>query len=329
MRRKGFAFNKGLRVALNYGYYRLLPMKGNAEGERIMEFYGPGIVELSRLTTGKASKEIDEIQSFLVAHGYDHFKVQQFFAPLARGVDVIDHAMESREFYAYVNANGHLVNEGIVGSFLLMQELSTELQHEAQQVYRITAPWGTFYGFTAALQGIDYIGVRLIGSVSLKGLDTVETCEIVPFAAGEAEAVAVDSVEPLTILIRQEFHSPTRSPAERPPFLDDTTEGHPIASEIVLCMATDYSSDQEVLIGEWDPQSGDVHDPLRIPNDDFRRMISLRGPVTTEEIQNRKDSVVELYHRLCDKTGEALQFAPYRNDDHYASFLLGSVVERL
>ena len=50
MRRKGFAFNKGLRVALNYGYYRLLPMKTSFDSnERITEFYGPGIVELSRL----------------------------------------------------------------------------------------------------------------------------------------------------------------------------------------------------------------------------------------------------------------------------------------
>src|SRR5205085_5455775 len=58
MKRKGFAFNKGLRVAVNYGYYRLLPMKASAEtNEKITEFYGPGIVELSRLTTGKANKE--------------------------------------------------------------------------------------------------------------------------------------------------------------------------------------------------------------------------------------------------------------------------------
>src|SRR5207237_1874978 len=29
VRRKGFAFNKGVRIALNFGYYRLLPMKGS------------------------------------------------------------------------------------------------------------------------------------------------------------------------------------------------------------------------------------------------------------------------------------------------------------
>src|SRR5436853_7397554 len=103
VRRKGFAFNKGVRIALNFGYYRLLPMKGSGN-ERITEFYGPGIVELSRLTTGKANKEIDEFAAFLVAHGYDQKKVQGFFAPLARGADMIDHTQHAREFYAYVNA---------------------------------------------------------------------------------------------------------------------------------------------------------------------------------------------------------------------------------
>src|SRR5439155_2631590 len=66
IRQTGFAFNKGLRIALNFGYYRLLPMKGTGTNERITEFYGPGIVELSRLTTGKANKEIDEFAAFLI-----------------------------------------------------------------------------------------------------------------------------------------------------------------------------------------------------------------------------------------------------------------------
>src|SRR6185369_15407797 len=71
MKRKGFAFNKGLRIALNFSYYRLPPLKAGAdESDRITEFYGPGIVELSRLTTGKANKEIEEIASFLIARGY-------------------------------------------------------------------------------------------------------------------------------------------------------------------------------------------------------------------------------------------------------------------
>src|SRR5437867_2808367 len=179
-RRKGFAFNKGLRIALNYGYYRLLPMKGSGTTDRITEFYGPGIVELSRLTTGKANKEIDEFAAFLIAHGYDQMKVQNFFAPLARGVDLIDHTQHAREFYAYVNASGHLVNEGIVASMSLLAELSNELNLEAQPLMRLRTPWGQYVGFAPAIAGLEWLGVRLIGMVSLKGLDQVEIGEIVP-----------------------------------------------------------------------------------------------------------------------------------------------------
>src|SRR5205807_1031892 len=106
----------------------------------------PGIVELSRLTTGKANKEIEEFAAFLVAHGYNQTKVQNFFAPLARGVDVIDHAQHAREFYAYVNATGHLVNEGIVASMSLLQELSNELAGEAQPLMRLKTAWAPYIG---------------------------------------------------------------------------------------------------------------------------------------------------------------------------------------
>ena len=53
-RANGFAFDKGMRIALNYGYYRLLPMQVTLDGNEIKEFYGPGIVELSRLKIGRA-----------------------------------------------------------------------------------------------------------------------------------------------------------------------------------------------------------------------------------------------------------------------------------
>src|SRR5437867_5233031 len=202
MRKKGFAFNKGLRIALNYGYYRLLPMKGTASNEKITEFYGPGIVELSRLTTGKANKEIEEFASFLVAHGYEPMKVQNFFQPLARGVDVIDHTQHAREFYAYVNVNGHLINEGVVASLSLLQELSNELSTEGQQLYKLRTPWGFYYGFDPAVTGLEFVGARMIGSVSLKGLDNIEVGEIGPFTPGEAEAVPINTTEAPVMLLR-------------------------------------------------------------------------------------------------------------------------------
>lgn len=339
VRRKGFAFNKGVRIAINFGYYRLLPMKGTGN-EKIMEFYGPGIVELSRLTTGKANKEIEEFASFLITHGYNPGSVQSFFAPLARGVDVIDHTQHAREFYSYVNASGHLVNEGIVASFSLLQELSNELTGEGQQLFRLRAPWATYIGFAPSLSGLEYIGVRLIGMVSLKGLDEVDVGEVVPFAPGEVEATPMESTEVLVRAIRQEFHH------ERDPDLpaateieiddtgtdvidDTTTTEHAIEPELLVCLRYEPDgTENDVVIGEWDPRSDDLRRPLRFPHADFVRLFSLKGELTAELLADRRDTVRDLYNRLSDRTpSPSVALADLR--EMYATFVLGSAVERL
>ncbi|MBV9493910.1 MAG: hypothetical protein JOZ54_06670 [Acidobacteria bacterium] len=328
MRRKGFAFNKGLRIALNYGYYRLLPMKGSPDSpERITEFYGPGIVELSRLTTGKATKEIDEFAAFLVARGYEPAKVQQFFAPLARGVDMIDHLQHAREFYAYLNANGNLFNEGIVTSFPLLQELSTELANEGQTLCRLRAPFGTYIGFPPAVAGLEWIGIRLLGSVQLKGLDNVEIGEIVPFAPGEAEATSIDAGESFVSILRQELHQ-DRDELEIQPFPAHTTHERALDTEIVICIRPDSDDLDEVLIGEWDPRSDNVLNPLRMPRGDFLRLFSLKGDVNVALLSERRSAIGELYHRLTDMhPTESVPLADFR--DHFETFLLGDIVEKL
>ncbi|HUP46480.1 MAG TPA: hypothetical protein VM779_13325 [Thermoanaerobaculia bacterium] len=335
MKRKGFSFNRGMRIALNYGYYRLLPMKvASDSAERITEFYGPGIVELSRLTTGKANKEIEEIASFLVTHGYDPGKVQQFFAPLARGVDVIDHAQHQREYYAYLNQNGHLVNEGIVASRDFLSELSNELHAEAQPLFRLRSPWGGYLGFAPAIPGLEYIGLRLLGMVSLKGLDKIEIGEIVPFAQGEVEASPVDGTESLLNILRQDFHAHPDAPLTGA--FDEmqravTTNEHVVGSEIILCMKAISGAQDEVLIGEWDPLSDDVHRPLRIPHGDFERLFSLKGELTPDLLMMKKESVRELYLRLSDNRNfePAIQLSEYRTTDEYIAYILGDVVDIL
>jgi len=332
MKRKGFAFNKGLRIALNYGYYRLLPMKTTADSsERINEFYGPGIVELSRLTTGKATREIDDIAAFLIQHGYDQSKVQQFFAPI-RGVDVIDHTQQAREYYAYLDANGHLVNEGIVASAAFLQELSTELAQEAQQFYRVRYASNTYLAFAPAIAGVELVGVRLLGRVSLKGLDRVEVSELVAFVAGEAEEVApIDAPEQFIMLLRQEFHAEADDAPNAVDLHKTTTRERLIGSEIVICVkASSNDLEDEVLIGEWDPRSDDVRRPLRLPRGDFQRLFSLRGELSPETLEGKKDLVREMYERLSAKAANpALAFGPYRDGGDYDSYILGDVVEKL
>jgi len=330
MRSKGFAFNKGLRIALNFGYYRLLPMKPSPDAtERITEFYGPGIVELSRLTTGKASKEIDEIASFLVSRGYDAGKVQSFFAPLARGVDMIDKSQHTREFYAYVNANSNLINEGIVASLELIHELSNELSAEGQQLYRLRVPFGSYIGFASAVSNVEYIGIRLLGTVSLKGLDNIEIGEVAPFAPGEAEAVPLDSPDSLVTILRQDRH---QSNGSKLAVDTSTTTERVIESELVVCIQPDLQDPNgEVLIGEWDPMSDNITRPLRLPRDDFRRLFSLGNTFSPEELAMRKDSVRDLYNRLAgDRTvAPSVSLSAYRDDATYQAFVLGSVVDKL
>jgi hypothetical protein len=325
-KRKGFAFNKGLRIALNYGYYRLLPMKsgGPDSNERITEFYGPGIVELSRLTTGKANKEIEEIASFLIARGYDASKVQQFFAPLARGVDVVDHAQQAREFYAYLNANGNLINEGIVASMPLLQELSGELTSEETPLLRLKCAFGTYIGFAPAISGVEHIGIRLLGMVSLKGLDNVEVGEIVAFAPGEADAMTIDGSETLVTLLRQELHRDEETGV--PLLRHDTTAERVVAAEIVVCVSMDEDID-EVVIGEWDPLSDDLNRPLHLPRSDFKHLLSCKGALTDEVLTAKRASVRELYERLATST-PAAPLAKYR-EGVYETFVIGEVAERL
>jgi hypothetical protein len=335
MKRKGFAFNKGLRIALNYGYYRLLPMKTAPDSaEQITEFYGPGIVELSRLTTGKANREIEEIASFLVAHGYDEHKVTQFFAPIAGNADVIDKTQSAREYYAYIDGNGHLVNEGIVASMALMQELSNELGQEAAPLFRLRAPWGgTYVAFAPVIPGVEYLGVRLLGMVALKGLDKVDVTEIVPFAPGEAEDVTpLETTDPLMMLLRQDHNRRREASGGWPAASADTdTTESLIESEIVICVPSDSNlSDDEVLIGEWDPRSDDVKRPLRLPRGDFQRLFSLKGELSAELLAGRKESVKLMYERLSLKTlAPSMALAPYRDAGEYDAYVLGKVVEKL
>ena len=294
-----------MRIALNFGYYRLLPMKGSGN-ERITEFYGPGIVELSRLTTGKANKEIEEFASFLLTHGYDPAKVQAFFAPLARGVDVIDHTQHAREFYAYVNTSGHLVNEGIVASFSLLQELSNELTAEGQQLFRLRAPWATYIGFAPSLTGLEYIGVRLIGMVSLKGLDEVDVGEIVPFAPGEVEATPIEGTDPLVLADPPGVSPGPRSATPRrwrPNSTIRPRASRPSKSELLICLRNDPDgTENDVVIGEWDPRTDDLRRPLRFPRGDFLRLFALKGELNAELFATRRETVRDLYTRLSDRT---------------------------
>src|SRR5439155_13650785 len=128
-------------------------------------------------------------------------------------------------------------------------------------LYRLRSPWGMYFGFDPAVTGTEFVGVRLIGMVSLKGLDDVEVGEVVPFTPGEVEAIPLDSAEPLVMLLRQEFHQ--RDQTGGPTASPETTHEKLVPSEIVVCLRPDADENGgEVLIGEWQPTSDEVRKPV-------------------------------------------------------------------
>lgn len=184
--KEGLPFDRGLRIALNFGSYRLIPMgAGPEEGERY-EFFGPGLVELSRLTSGKATQEIDEVKNMLISQGYPESTVHRFFEPLAqRGLDVVDKAEEERRFYAYINRNGTLTNNGMVATGAFVEKLEREVGSLPLQ--RGTEGARSYVVFQLEDAGTKVpVGVRKLGLAVFKGLGKLPVYEIVDAAGFDA-----------------------------------------------------------------------------------------------------------------------------------------------
>ena len=135
----------------------------------------------------------------------------------------------------------------------------------------------------------------------------------------------MNTTEPLVMLLRQEFHQ--RGQAGAGEVSVETTHEKLIPSEIVVCIKG--TNGGEVLIGEWDPLSDDVRNPVRLPRADFQRLFSLTGELNKENLANNKLNVRETYLRLSDHIyTPAVQLSSYREND-YSAFILGDEVEKL
>jgi len=180
---KGFPFSKGLRIALNFGQYRLLPiqMGSKAEAERY-EFFGHGVVELTRLTTGKGNRDIEELKTLLITNGYPEATVHRFFAPMMRAnLDMVDKSEKARQFYAYISDNGGLVNEGIVATGDFVNKLAQERKFD--RLFRLVDGGRSWVAVKLEAPGVDLlVGLRRLGLAQLKGLDATPIYEIVDAA---------------------------------------------------------------------------------------------------------------------------------------------------
>src|SRR5579863_232568 len=209
---EGFAFDRGMRIALNFGAYRLIPMGSGSsqEGERY-EFFGHGMVELSRLVTGKATQEVDEVKTMLISQGYPEATVHRFFAPLAESdLDVVDKVEESRRFYAYINRNGTLLNNGLVATGAYVARLDREIG--STPLARGAGGAGGIRSYVVfhVEDGGERlpVGLRKLGTARLKGLERLPVYEIVDGATLAAASLRPLRGERLVAAADREFSRP-------------------------------------------------------------------------------------------------------------------------
>ncbi len=203
--REGLPFDRGMRIALNYGPYRLIPMGGRPEEGERYEFFGPGLVELSRLTTGKATQEFDEVKTMLINQGYPEATVQRFFSPLSqKNVDVVDKGEESRRFYAYINRNGTLHNNGMVATGAFIAQLDCEL--DGGRLSRGSHGERGYVVLELEDAGEKLpVGIRKLGLAQLKGLEKLPVYEIVDAAELDPAALTAIEGERLVPAVEREF----------------------------------------------------------------------------------------------------------------------------
>ena len=176
LRNIGFPFNHGIRIALNFGVYRLLPMLHPGSQAKRFEFFGHGIVELARLTTGKSAREVSDIAEFLIHSGYDPDEVELFLSPLGTARSGHEQ-MSTRQYSATIDAHGELVNEGVVVAMPFIQELELELEISTLSVVELDNMRWLVFPIDPGMPDTLYVGLRYLGVARLKGLPPQELAE--------------------------------------------------------------------------------------------------------------------------------------------------------
>ncbi len=178
LRNVGFPFNHGIRIALNFGVYRLLPMLHPGPEAKRFEFFGHGIVELARLTTGKSAREVSDIAEFLIHSGYDPGEVDLFLSPLASARSGQEQ-ISTRTYAATIDPHGELVNEGIVVALPFIEEFELEFEFTTMAVVTMDRLHWIAFPIDPGMPDTLYVGLRYLGVARLKGLPPQELAEAV------------------------------------------------------------------------------------------------------------------------------------------------------
>ncbi len=201
--KQGLPFDRGMRMGLNSSHYRLMPIHTPGESDLPRyDFFGHGVVELSRLTSGKTEEKLEAVQDLMISRGYPAETVHRFFAPLvgpdghqspAQGPppsvvggrasretgsrETVSRKAASR-YSAVLNGNGTLLNEGIVATVDLLSQLDDALGSRLLYQTRL----GELPYVIVPIDDQErllFVGIRKLGVARLKGLDDLTVYELV------------------------------------------------------------------------------------------------------------------------------------------------------
>jgi len=296
LRKRGFPFSEGMRVALNAGNYHLLPMRSPDGGPPEYEFFGHGIVELARLSTGKSTREIEEVAQMLVGRGYAPEIVEDFLRPLieVRGSPA---DRPQRPFPAYLNAHGELINEGVVLTFQFIEALEKEL---GACVLRE----GFFDGFRWLVLDLEpelTIGFRFLGIARLKGLDPMELVEAIAWPGTNTETLTQTGglCDLLRRLSRGNAVVPTPAASDSVP------------ENLVVASYLDSSGRRNWVLGQYRESDGILLQALRIPLEIPREEAD--RPLEVWLFENRAE-LAKMYEVLLrDSSGRAVPISKFRS----------------
>jgi hypothetical protein len=258
LRNIGFPFNHGIRIALNFGVYRLLPMLHPGVEAKRFEFFGHGIVELARLTTGKSAREVSDIAEFLIHSGYDPGDVDLFLSPLASARSGQEQ-ISTRSYSATIDPHGELVNEGIVVALPFIEELELETKMPKLSVVTFDKLRWVLFPVDPGLPDTLYFGLRYLGVARLKGLPPQELAEAVVFAEPPEEREEIPFKRPLVGQLRRLAQSDQPAEEER------ATASENIENNLLVVTYTLENGDRTWIFGEYRDSDDMLLHAIKVP----------------------------------------------------------------
>jgi hypothetical protein len=314
LRRQGFPFDRGLRLAINVGAYHLLHMRGTGGAGPHFEFFGHGMVELARLTTGKTTHEVEDIADFLIASGYPVQQVLEFLEPVRQSPRYPENARE-RPYAAFLIENRELVNRGGVATEAFLRDLEAEwsgLPMGEAEAYGVR--WLVLPCDAARLDG-PWMGLRALGTARLKGLDPTPLSELVVFDQAPEGLVSLPEGTPL-------WHSLQRFAGE---VADSEVSPVNLAEEAIdpaLCIvaALEDAVSRAWYIGLYDEELDALASAFRVP----LNPVDLRDGEPFEAwLFRRRGELAKLYQGLRrDGSGATVALEHLRSREGYFTCLL-------